>query len=78
MWNLLRFLLFPANGAIANGVILSKPAFKAMHPVIVFNYCTTSSAIHLKTVYEFILSCFEWLYRVTFFASVQDRQAIPR
>ena len=78
MWDLLRFLLFPASAAIVSGVILSKPAFKAVHPIVVFIYCTTSTAIHLKTSLAIIVRCFEWLYLVTFFASVRDRQAILR
>ena len=78
MWDLPRFLLFPANAAIASGVILSKTAFKAVHPIDVFSCCTIPTAIDLKTSHEFIVSCFEWLYQVTFFANVRDCQAILR
>ena len=65
-WDVLRFLLFSANGAIASGVIFSTPAFKAMHPIIAFRCCTTSTAIHLKTSHEFIVSCFEWIVKPSF------------
>ena len=78
MWDLLRFLPSPANTAIASVVILSKPAFKAVHPIIVFSRCTTSTAIHLKSGHQFIVSCFEWICVVIFFATVRDRQAILR
>ena len=74
-WNVLRFLLFRPNAAIASVAIFFNPAFRAMHPIVVFSCCTTSTTTHLNIHPILIMSHFEWLYQVPFSASVRDRQS---